>query len=408
MVTRSRAGQPTVSVIIPTCNRAHLIRDSIASALAQSAPPAEIIVVDDGSVDDTAQVVGSFGEDYVTYLRQENAGKSAALNHGIAASSGEALLVLDDDDLLPPDALASHLAALARSPSAGFSFGRFARFSGPSERAFESDDLEPLPSLSEKPLLVQLMMCCFLPHPSWMVRRDVQLGAGRYRTDLPRGQDYEMILRLAAENRGAYTGKVTLFQRKHVAPRKTGAGEVVAKDTVAGWIMAEEDIFREIDERLSDREFRPFHGEWTGPLAQRLAVLQRAVIMFLRKAHDRSEHHFARYVAMLGDQEPQPPELAVAGDLLGARYGIGEIVSGSHDPAALAELCLPLPLRRAMAQQLPWRLRELLGNGRVIEAARLLEWGRRALGGSAMMGAANDWLRRQAGAAPASSSIAAS
>lgn len=293
MVTRSRAGQPTVSVIIPTCNRAHLIRDSIASALAQSAPPAEIIVVDDGSVDDTAQVVGSFGEDYVTYLRQENAGKSAALNHGIAASSGEALLVLDDDDLLPPDALASHLAALARSPSAGFSFGRFARFSGPSERAFESDDLEPLPSLSEKPLLVQLMMCCFLPHPSWMVRRDVQLGAGRYRTDLPRGQDYEMILRLAAENRGAYTGKVTLFQRKHVAPRKTGAGEVVAKDTVAGWIMAEEDIFREIDERLSDREFRPFHGEWTGPLAQRLAVLQRAVIMFLRKAHDRSEHHFA-------------------------------------------------------------------------------------------------------------------
>ncbi len=415
-MTEIAAGRPArdgltqgerVSIVMPTHNRAHLIGESIASALGQSHPPFEMIIVDDGSTDETAETIAAFGND-VIYLRQDNAGKSAALNRGIAAATCDLLLVLDDDDLLPDGALAAHVAALRARPDAGFSYGRFARFTGPGEEAWRSTDLEPLPEPGAKRLLVQLMQCCFLPNPAWMVRRAAQLAAGPYRTDLPRGQDYEMILRIARSAPGVFAGAVTLYQRKHVAARVTTRGTVMAKDTVTGWIDAERAIFSEIDERWDDAEFQPFGDLPKGPEAQRLAVLQRAVILFMRKVHAPAERHFARYAAMLGDAAPGEHELAIAGDLLGARYGIGEILDESHDPAPLAALAFPLALRRAMARQLPWRMRELVGEGRLADAARLLVWGRRALGGAALFGAASAKIEDYARRARASSSISAS
>lgn len=386
---------------MPTHNRAHLIGESIASALGQSTAPFEIIVVDDGSTDQTPDVLRSF-HDRVTVLRQDNAGKSAALNRGIAAARGDYLLVLDDDDLLPEGALAAHVAALEAAPAAGFSYGRFARFSGQGVDAPASEDVEPMPQPGEKRLLVQLMTCCFLPNPAWMVRRALQSSAGPYRTDLPRGQDYEMILRIARAAPGAFAGGLTLYQRKHVGARMTSRGAVVAKDTVAGWIDAERAIFTAIDAQWSDADFRPFPGLAEGAEAERLAVLQRAVILFMRKLHEPAARHFARYAAMPRADAPGERELAVAGDLLGARYGIGEIVDGSLDPALLAGLGLPQALRRAMARQLPWRLRETLAEGRIGDTARLLGWGHRAFGSAALLGAAGGRLENLARRASAS------
>lgn len=393
-------GTERVSIIMPTHNRAHLVGESISSALAQTLMPFEIIVVDDGSTDETADIIRGFG-DPVHYLRQEKGGKSAAMNRGIAAARGDYLLVLDDDDLLPRQALALHVAALESAPRAGFSYGRFARFTGRSEEAPASTDLEPMPEPGAKRLLVQLMTCCFLPNPAWMVRRAEQLSAGPYRTDLPRGQDYEMILRLARGAPGVFAGGVTLYQRKHVAKRMTSRGAVVATDTVAGWIDAEQQIFAAIDAQWSDADFRPYADTYSGPEAERLAVLQRAVILFMHKLHDSAERQFARYAAMPGSDCPGERELAIASDLLGARYGISEIVDGSLDPGRLAVLRLPLALRGAMARQLPWRMRELLGQGRLAETMRLIEWGRRAFGSAALFAAAAKRLEGQASGAQA-------
>lgn len=380
---------------MPTHNRAHLIGESIASALGQTLAPFEIIVVDDGSSDETPELLRSFPAP-VRVLRQANAGKAAAMNRGIAAARGGYLLVLDDDDLLPPGALAAHVAALEAAPAAVFSYGRFARFSGPGAEAPASEDLEELPEPGAKRLLVQLMTCCFLPNPAWMVRREMQLAAGPYREDLPRGQDYEMILRIARAAPGVYAGGVTLYQRKHVAARMTSRGAVVARDTVAGWIDAERVIFADIDARWNDADFRPFPDPEAGAEAERLAVLQRAVILFMRKLHAEAARHLARYAAMPGSDAPGRRELAVAGDLLGARYGIAEILDGSLDPALLARLGLPLALRRAMARQLPWRMRETLAEGRIGDTVRLLDWGRRAFGGAALLGAAGSRIEDHA------------
>ncbi|HVP12275.1 MAG TPA: glycosyltransferase family 2 protein [Phycisphaerae bacterium] len=108
-----------ISVVIPSYNSAGLVPDAIRSVLGQTRPADEIIVVDDGSRDETGQVCAEFGP-AVRYIRQENAGASAARNTGIAASRGDWLAFLDADDLWDAEKLELQLAALVRHPDADF------------------------------------------------------------------------------------------------------------------------------------------------------------------------------------------------------------------------------------------------------------------------------------------------
>ena len=91
---------PKISIIIPTYNRRELVREAIASVMAQSYRDFELIVVDDGSEDRTAAIVHEFAG--VRYVYQPNRGVSAARNHGVALSSGELIAFLDSDDLWQP------------------------------------------------------------------------------------------------------------------------------------------------------------------------------------------------------------------------------------------------------------------------------------------------------------------
>jgi glycosyltransferase involved in cell wall biosynthesis len=105
-------GFPTVTVIIPTFNRAAWLPETVRSVLSQTVAPLEILIVDDGSTDDTEAVCGHFTEP-VRYIRQDNAGVGAARNRGAAEARGEWLAFLDSDDLWTPDKLEVQLAALA-------------------------------------------------------------------------------------------------------------------------------------------------------------------------------------------------------------------------------------------------------------------------------------------------------
>lgn len=110
-----------VSVIIPTYNRAQLAGRAVRSALAQTYRPLEIIVVDDGSTDDTAAVLRAFG-DRIQVIRQANQGRSLARNHGLAAATGEYVAFLDSDDVWSPDALAAEVEVLHANPRAGICY----------------------------------------------------------------------------------------------------------------------------------------------------------------------------------------------------------------------------------------------------------------------------------------------
>ena len=98
-----------VSVVIPTYNYGRFIGEAIRSVLAQTLPPSEIIVVDDGSTDQTATVVEAFG-DVVRYIRQDNAGVCAARNRGVNESMSELIAFLDADDTWEPTNLEKQVA----------------------------------------------------------------------------------------------------------------------------------------------------------------------------------------------------------------------------------------------------------------------------------------------------------
>jgi glycosyltransferase involved in cell wall biosynthesis len=105
-----------VSIVIPCFRQGHWLRTAVESCLAQTYSPLEVIVVDDGSDDDTASVANSFG-DRIRYIHQKNAGQSVARNTGWKASRGEHLLFLDADDAIHPEAIAKLMeAAIGDSP----------------------------------------------------------------------------------------------------------------------------------------------------------------------------------------------------------------------------------------------------------------------------------------------------
>lgn len=115
---------PRFSVIIPAYNSAATIATAIDSVLAQTWPAHELIVVDDGSTDATAERIRAYGE-RVRYVHQPNAGVSAARNHGIRVATGDWLAFLDADDLYLPDRLKWHADWIRREPGLDFLVGNF-------------------------------------------------------------------------------------------------------------------------------------------------------------------------------------------------------------------------------------------------------------------------------------------
>lgn len=124
--------RPTATIVITCFNYGNYLAEAIDSALAQSCSPVEVIVVDDGSTDDTRQVALHY-RDRITYLYQANSGVSAARNAGIRIARGEFVLTLDADDTLDRDCVAKCVNHLQANPEAGFvytqarSFGRLQR-----------------------------------------------------------------------------------------------------------------------------------------------------------------------------------------------------------------------------------------------------------------------------------------
>lgn len=116
---------PRVSVIVPTYNREQFIAAAIESVLAQTFTDFEVIVVDDGSADNTREVVGSFNNPCVRYIYQDNQGVAAARNTGIKASDSEYIAFLDSDDILLKEALDRGIKVLDKYPEVAFSYGQF-------------------------------------------------------------------------------------------------------------------------------------------------------------------------------------------------------------------------------------------------------------------------------------------
>lgn len=121
----------SVTVVIPAYNAARTLGETLTSVMRQTVPAAEVIVIDDGSTDGTADVANAFGD--VRLIRQDNAGPGAAANSGASAATGTVLAFLDADDLWTENAIASHLALLDSDPAIDGTAGYMEEFVCPSE-----------------------------------------------------------------------------------------------------------------------------------------------------------------------------------------------------------------------------------------------------------------------------------
>ncbi len=186
-------GRALVSVVIPCFNHARFLAEAIASALAQTYAPVEIVVVDDGSTDDTAAVAARFPG--VRYVHQENRGLAAARNTGLRESRGGYLVFLDADDRLLPRALEAGMQRLEPSPACAFVSGHFRYVD--SDGVLESEDVRP--SIPADPYLAFLRGNYIGMHATVLYRRAPHEAARGFDVSLPACEDYDLYLRLAAE-----------------------------------------------------------------------------------------------------------------------------------------------------------------------------------------------------------------
>jgi glycosyltransferase involved in cell wall biosynthesis len=184
-----------VSVIIPTFNRSAYVMEAVASVLAQTRPPMELIVVDDGSEDDTLVALERFGTSSVRVLSQTHSGVSAARNTGIRNASGEWLAFLDSDDLWKPRKLASQLHFLSTHPHLKICqteeiWIRNGRHLNPSK-------------CHQKPegyCFERLLDRCLVSPSAVMIHRALFEEIGLFDESLPACEDYDLWLRIGCRH----------------------------------------------------------------------------------------------------------------------------------------------------------------------------------------------------------------
>jgi glycosyltransferase involved in cell wall biosynthesis len=190
-----------ISIVTPAFDVAGFVGDAITSVRAQHETGWEMIVVDDGSRDGTAREAerAAEGDPRIRLIRQANAGVSAARNAGIAAATGEALLFLDADDWLAPDALSRLRAALAAAPTAVAAYGPWA---AATESARPGDapirvKTGPFPNGDILDLLLVRNLLANGGH--LLVRRAAFDAAGGFHPAIRYGEDWECWIRLALQ-----------------------------------------------------------------------------------------------------------------------------------------------------------------------------------------------------------------
>jgi len=234
-------GMPLVSVVIPTYNRAAYIAEAIRSVQAQTYPEVEIIVADDGSTDDTAEIVARFGS-AVTYLPLTHRGQPAATrNAALRAAEGEYVAFLDSDDLFLQDKLARQISAFHSHPSPAlvYSNGYYFREDPIQPTGYLLDGL-PTPSGD---ILAELLRGNLIVSPAMVLitRRSLD-AAGMFdeRPEFFGVEDYDLWLRIAARFPAVYAPAQVAAVRRHsqgisqdVASLRGGTLKVLASLEVA-------------------------------------------------------------------------------------------------------------------------------------------------------------------------------
>jgi len=196
LCTQSVVQVPMISIVIPTHNRCHFLKQTLESAFGQTAKNYEVVVVDDGSTDGTRELLHGLSNDRLRCRFKSQTGAPDTRNCGIEAATGQYILWLDDDDVLAVDAVAKHSEIIQQHPEVDVVYGVLQYFedeSGKNLGLFDPKDF----SLNSDILLSSLVAGNCIPNPGTMVRRSCYKKVGPYDTLFTRAHDYELWSRAA-------------------------------------------------------------------------------------------------------------------------------------------------------------------------------------------------------------------
>jgi len=185
------SGKPKVSVIIPTYNRGWILREAIDSVLDQEFKDFELIVVDDGSTDDTHDILDTYGQE-ITVLRQRNKGVSAARNRGVSVAAGQLIAFLDSDDLWLPPKLTRQVDFFSSNPAAVIN---------QSEEIWIRNGARVNPGKRHRKfsgmIFERSLDLCLVSPSAVMIRKQLFDIVGLFDESLPACEDYDLWLRIS-------------------------------------------------------------------------------------------------------------------------------------------------------------------------------------------------------------------
>ena len=267
-----------VSVLIATYNRGPMLEESLESVLAQTLPPCEVIVIDDGSTDDTPSRIASYG-DRIRSIRLANGGKSRALNAAMSQVSGDFVWIFDDDDVALPTSIADRVAAFTAEAGVVFSKHFWGR-SNADDGHIERGDLIKWPEVDDANVALTLMRGCFTTLQGALVRTACYRSVGPFREDLLRSQDYDMLIRLARRFRVEMLPRPTFIFRRHEGQRGAAGVQHAASEREKVWARYDGLVGRRLrqDAALGEYLAPPVSGALS-PAQQRTATLNRLTVM---------------------------------------------------------------------------------------------------------------------------------
>jgi len=215
---------PRVSIIIPVYNAARFLRETLASALNQDIADKEIIVVDDGSSDDSLAIARQYASEQVRVLHQINRGASAARNRGLAEARGEFIQFLDADDLLAPQKISEQLNVIAKLPGA-LASGRWGVFYGETTEAVFTEE-RMYHNASPIDWVVEAWTEAGMMQPDcWLASRELLDRAGPWNESLSLDDDGEYFGRVVLASSGVqFVRSAVSYYRRHGEPRVSAIG----------------------------------------------------------------------------------------------------------------------------------------------------------------------------------------
>ncbi|MGH8146526.1 MAG: glycosyltransferase family 2 protein [Rhodanobacteraceae bacterium] len=380
MARDDAAAGVTVGVIVPTYNRAALLTQSLDSVLQQTRPPDRVIVVNDGSTDETESVLRRYGS-RIQYVHQPNAGKPAALNRALGILDTDYVWIMDDDDVAARDALERHLGYLAANAEVDYTYSGVWCFGGDAppviancrlwQRKAIAHDIFFLHALDEFPCNQQTML----------VPLACYRAVGPYDEKQTFGEDYEMILRLARRYRAGFVADPTIFLRQHDGDRGPAHERVAAANRFKAWRPYDKRLFKSLRGSLPLSEYLPrgTSGGRLSPMQRRRALLQRACVL---ARHGLFEEAMEDLETAITDATPAAPwsddEQRICGSMLNVEP---VILDGQASFLGQASRLLRLrapALHSAAGKGIGWsgvaELRAGHYRGAVYTAGRLARW----------------------------------